>query len=85
MGGYEQVTVGVSQNDAPEINGYCSAFNLPGVQCRDFYVRNGFDPRVDGHLQGWNFQEQWDRALEIDHELVFITGRNEFIAGQQLL
>ena len=83
-GGYEQVTVGVAQNAAPETNGHCSAFNLPGAQGRDFSVRNGFDPRVDGYLYGWNFQEQWDRAFEIDPELVFITGWNEFIAGQWL-
>ncbi|MCB5253860.1 MAG: hypothetical protein LHW51_12900, partial [Candidatus Cloacimonetes bacterium] len=64
----------VAQNAAPETNGHCSAFNLPGAQGRDFSFRNGFDPRVDGYLYGWNFQEQWDRAFEIDPELVFVTG-----------
>lgn len=83
-GGYEQVTVGVAQNTASETKGHCSAFNLPGSQGRDYSVRNGFDPRVDGYLYGWNFQEQWDRAFEIDPELVFITGWNEYIAGQWL-
>ena len=83
-GGFEQVTVGVAQNAAPETKGHCSAFNLPGSQGRDYSVRNGFDPRVDGYLYGWNFQEQWDRAFEIDPELVFITGWNEYIAGQWL-
>ena len=42
----------------------------------------GFDPRVDGYLYGWNFQEQWSRAFELDPELVFVTGWNEYIAGQ---
>lgn len=83
-GGFEQVTVGVAQNASPETRGHCSAFNLPGSQGRDFSVRNGFDPRVDGYLYGWNFSEQWERALELDPELVFITGWNEFIAGQWL-
>lgn len=83
-GGFEQVTVGVAQNASPETKGHCSAFNLPGSQGRDYSVRNGFDPRVDGYLYGWNFQEQWNRAFEIDPELVFITGWNEFIAGQWL-
>src|SRR5690554_898134 len=83
-GTFEQVAVGVAQNAAPETNGHCSAFNLPGAQGRDFSFRNGFDPRVDGYLYGWNFQEQWDRAFEIDPELVFVTGWNEFIAGQWL-
>ena len=45
---------------------------------------NGFDPRVDGYLYGWNFQEQWNRAFELDPELVFVTEWNEFIAGQGL-
>jgi len=83
-GAYEQVTVGVAQNAAPETKGHCSAFNLPGSQGRSFSKQNGFDPRVDGYLYGWNFQEQWDRAFELDPELVFVTGWNEFTAGQWL-
>lgn len=83
-GHFEQVTVGVAQNAAPETNGHCSAFNLPYSQGRDFSIQKGFDPRVDGYLYGWNFQEQWDRAMELDPELVFVTGWNEFIAGQWL-
>ena len=83
-GKFEQVTVGVAQNASPVTNGHCSAFNLPGSFGRSFSQRNGFDPRVDGYLYGWNFQEQWERAFELDPELVFITGWNEFIAGQWL-
>jgi hypothetical protein len=83
-GKFEQVTVGVAQNASPETNGHCSAFNLPGSYGRSFSQRKGFDPRVDGYLYGWNFQEQWDRAFEVDPELVFITGWNEYIAGQWL-
>ncbi len=83
-GKFEQVTVGIAQNAAPETNGHCSAFNLPGSQGRSFSKRNGFDPRIDGYLYGWNFQEQWERAFELDPELVFITGWNEYIAGQWL-
>ena len=84
-GKYEQVTVGIAQNAAPETKGHCSAFNLPGSQGRSFSKRNGFDPRVDGYLYGWNFEEQWERAFELDPDLVFITGWNEYIAGQWLL
>lgn len=83
-GKFEQLTVGVAQNASPETNGHCSAFNLPGSYGRSFSKRNGFDPRVDGYLYGWNFQEQWDRAFEVDPELVFVTGWNEYIAGQWL-
>lgn len=80
-GGFEQATVGVSQNAGPLTNGHCSAFNRPGTYGRSFSKQKGFDPRVDGYLYGWNFQEQWDRAMEIDPELVFITGWNEYHAG----
>ena len=83
-GKFEQVTVGVAQNASPSTNGHCSAFNLPGSFGRSFSQRNGFDPRVEGYLYGWNFQEQWDRAIEVDPELVFVTGWNEYIAGQWL-
>ena len=83
-GKFEQVTVGVSQNACPATKGHCSAFNLPGSFGRSFSHQNGFDPRIDGYLYGWNFQEQWDRVFELDPELVFVTGWNEFIAGQWL-
>lgn len=83
-GGFEQVAVGVAQNASPETKFHCSAFNVKGSQGRSFSFRNGFDPRIDGYLYGWNFQEQWDRAFELDPELVFVTGWNEFTAGQWL-
>lgn len=83
-GVFEQVTVGVAQNAGPSTNGHCSAFNLPGTYSRSFSKQKGFDPRIDGYLYGWNFQEQWDRAIEVDPELVFVTGWNEYIAGQWL-
>ena len=83
-GKFEQVTVGIAQNAGPLTKGHCSASNLPGVFSRSFSQRNGFDPRPDGYLYGWNFQEQWDRAFELDPELVFVTGWNEYVAGQWL-
>jgi hypothetical protein len=83
-GKFEQVTVGIAQNAGPSTKGHCSAFNLPGTFGRSFTQRKGFDPRPEGYLYGWNFQEQWDRAFELDPELVFVTGWNEYIAGQWL-
>jgi len=83
-GTFEQVTVGIAQNASPETNGHCSAFNLLGAYGRSYSKRNGFDPRIDGYLYGWNFEEQWERAFELDPELVFVTGWNEYIAGQWL-
>lgn len=81
---YEEVTVGIAQNTSPDRKGHCGAFNVKDSQGRSFSVRNGFDPRPDGYLYGWNFSEQWDRAYELDPELVFVTGWNEYIAGMWL-
>ncbi|MGV8136930.1 MAG: hypothetical protein AB2L20_17100 [Mangrovibacterium sp.] len=83
-GRFEQVTVGIAQNAGPATKGHCSAFNLPGSFGRSYTKQNGFDPRAEGYLYGWNFAEQWERAFELDPELVFVTGWNEYIAGQWL-
>ena len=80
-GQFELVTVGVAQNTAPEKKGHCSAFNLPGSHSRSFTARYGFDPRPQSYLYGANFEEQWDRAYEINPKAVFVTGWNEWIAG----
>lgn len=81
-GGYELVTVGIAQNAAPETKGHCSAFNLPGSHSRSFTLRKGFDPRPDGYLYGWNFEEQWERAYELNPKAVFITGWNEWVGSR---
>ena len=81
-GGYEEVPVGVAQNACFASGGRFCSFNEPETFGRNFSMLKGFDPRVDGYLYGWNFQEQWNRALELDPELVFVTGWNEYIAGR---
>jgi len=81
-GGFEQTVVGVAQNASLASGEHFCAFNEPGTYSRSYSKRKGFDPRPEGYLYGWNFQEQWDRALEIDPELVFVTGWNEYIAGR---
>lgn len=79
-GGVEQVTVGVSQNWSKERG--LTAMNAPGSFGRSYTDNDGHseDPEAVGY--GLNFQEQWERALELDPELVFITGWNEWIAGR---
>ena len=81
-GGFEQTVVSVAQNTNLASGEHFCAFNEPETYSRSFSKRKGFDPRVDGYLYGWNFQEQWDRAMEIDPELVFVTGWNEYIVGR---
>lgn len=79
-GGFEQVTVGVSQNWSKERG--LTAMNAPGSFGRSYTNRNGHSQDPEAVNYGLNFQEQWERALEIDPELVFITGWNEWIAGR---
>lgn len=80
--GPEQCVVGIAQNARAMSGGHCCAFNLPGTYGRSYSRTKGFDPREDGYLYGWNFQEQWDRAIdEIKPEMVFVTGWNEWTSG----
>ncbi len=78
----EEVPVGVAQNASPQSGGHCCAFNIPNTYGRSYTRKNGWDNRDDAYLYGLNFQEQWERALEIDPDLIFVTGWNEWIAGK---
>lgn len=77
-GGFEQATVGVSQNWTAH-NGL-SAMNMPGAFGRSYTDKEGH--KEGATAQGLNFQEQWNRAFEIDPDLIFITGWNEWIMGR---
>lgn len=81
-GGFEQVPVGMAQNASPATEGHCSAFNVDGSYGRSFSMCNGHDSRKDAYLYGWNFNEQWSRAFELDPKMVFVTGWNEYVADQ---
>jgi hypothetical protein len=71
-GGFEQVTVGVAQNWSKARG--LTAMNAPGA-----FGQITEPGAVD---KGYNFQEQWNRALELDPEFIFVTGWNEWIAGR---
>ena len=87
----EEMTVGVSQNATDATRGHCYAFNAPGSYGRSYTRAHGQD-LLSGSLstgiatasfiQGYNFQEQWDNALQADPKYVFVTGWNEWIAGK---
>jgi hypothetical protein len=74
----EEVTVGVAQNaDGGKLN----VFTNPHSRGRSFH--NGREPEPAGQdFSGLNFAEQWQRALELDPSLIFITGWNEWVAGR---
>ncbi|MBQ7446314.1 MAG: hypothetical protein IJS71_10345 [Clostridia bacterium] len=41
------------------------------------------DPAPDAYLYGYNFAEQFEWALSVDPEIIFITGWNEWVAQRQ--
>ena len=41
------------------------------------------DPAPDAYLYGYNFAEQFEWAISIDPEIIFITGWNEWVAQRQ--
>lgn len=79
-GGFEQATVGVAQNWSKEKG--LTAMNAPDAFGRSYTHAKGQINEPDAVNYGHNFQEQWDRALEINPEFIFITGWNEWIAGR---
>ncbi|TLV00722.1 hypothetical protein [Dyadobacter luticola] len=79
-GVFEQVPVGVAQNWTKERG--LTALNATGSFGRSYTNAKGHITTPGAVNYGFNFQEQWDRALEINPELVFLTGWNEWIAGR---
>lgn len=79
-GGYEQTTVGVAQNWSKERG--LTAMNAPDAFSRSYTNAHGMISEPGAVNHGYNFQEQWERALKMDPEFIFITGWNEWIAGR---
>lgn len=84
----EQMTVGVAQNASDASGGHCFAFNSPGSYGRSYTMAEGNSRLIEatkpGEIAsfkyGYNFQEQWNRALDVDPHYVFITQWNEWVA-----
>lgn len=79
-GSYEQVPVGVAQNWSKERG--LTAMNAPEAFGRSYTHTHGQINEPGAVNHGYNFQEQWNRALKMDPEFIFITGWNEWIAGR---
>ena len=76
----EQVNVSVGQNLHQE-TGKVAMMSSGKARGRSFH-KGQVDKRPDSYRYGFNFQEQWERAFELDPEVVFLTGWNEWIAMQ---
>jgi hypothetical protein len=72
----EQMTVGIAQN---AVGNRLGSMSEVGARGRSFH-NNTFPPDKTWTPYGFNIQEQWERALQVDPEFVFVTGWNEWIA-----
>ncbi|MBO4325858.1 MAG: hypothetical protein J5950_01130 [Clostridia bacterium] len=78
----EEEIINVSIAQHPQIRfGDSAMYGETTNRGRSFH--NGAEDKSEGAWKfGYNFQEQWDRALETDPPYVFVTGWNEWIAGR---
>lgn len=93
-GSVEQMTVNVAQNASEHglvaMNDYRGGVFGRGYAKGDysytFKYKNEdvvIDKNTDNaYFYGLNFQQQWDYALQVDPDFIFITGWNEWIAGR---
>lgn len=74
----EQMSVGVAQN---AVAGKLAVLSHPQSLGRSYHGGQ-WESAPDAVLRGYNFAEQWERALQEDPRFIFITGWNEWIAGR---
>lgn len=73
----EQMSVGIGQNGI--LPNRCAAFSEKGTHGRSWH--DGAQDTTPGVVDlGLNIKEQWERALKVDPEFIFVTGWNEWIA-----
>jgi hypothetical protein len=76
----EQVNVSVAQN-LRQSDGRVTNMSFGDARGRSFH--DGHADRSPGAVnQGYNFQEQWKRALALDPPMVMVTGWNEWTASR---
>lgn len=76
----EQVNVSVAQNLA-QSDGSVAMMSSGNARGRSFH--DGKQDATPGAIQhGYNFQEQWKRAFELNPPFAMVTGWNEWIAGR---
>jgi hypothetical protein len=75
-GNAEMMGAGIGQN---AVGDRLCAFSEPGTRGRSWH-NGAMDTRPDAVRYGLNWQEQWDRALKEDPELIYATAWNEWTA-----
>jgi hypothetical protein len=72
------MTAGVAQN---AVGGRLGSMSEPEARGRSFHGGK-FATEPNAVCHGFNFAEQWERALKEDPRFIFVTGWNEWIAGR---
>ena len=90
QGEKEQMSVGVAQNAVRDPNAppqgdstglRTGCLSEPGALGRSFHGGKDAE-QADAVQYGYNFAEQWERALEEDPRFIFVTGWNEWFGGR---
>ncbi len=77
----EMMTVGVAQNARK--GRICTYFNDNDTFGRSYTDKDGHAKLTeDSYKYGYNFEEQWEYALDADPDIIFITGWNEWQMGR---
>ena len=74
-------TINVSVAQHPQLRFGDSALYGETGNCGRAFHNGTNDPAPDAYLHGYNFAEQFERAIETDPPIVLVTGWNEWIAG----
>ncbi len=80
-GTWEMMVVAAAANYS-YVNRSVSAMNSPYAMGRSYTDLLGEDKSPNAYLNGYFFQEEFSRLMEVDPEIMFITGWNEWIAGR---
>lgn len=75
----EVINVSVAQH--PQLRFGDSVLYGEKGNCGRAYHNGENDPNPDAYLYGYNFEEQFERAIQADPPIVLVTGWNEWIAG----
>ncbi len=78
-GNIEQITVGTAINH-DYVNSVIAPMSLGQNVIGRTWTSRGYDTRENAVFYGACFAEQWENALAVDPELVFVTAWNEWVA-----
>ncbi len=78
-GNIEQITVGTAINH-DYVNRVIAPMSLGQNVIGRTWTSHGYDTRENAIFYGACFAEQWENALAVDPELVFVTAWNEWVA-----